>query len=94
MTDREAATHAMPLPIDGATFDNPWQARAFALAVALNEAGHLDWPAWTKLLGEEIAKRSESGSGVENEYYACWIAALEKACTDLPEAVRGERANS
>ncbi len=65
-----------------AAFADPWQARAFAIAVALNEAGHLDWPTWTRLLGEEIAKAGDAPAAEEaNEaYYQCWMTALERAC--------------
>jgi nitrile hydratase accessory protein len=69
-------------------FANPWQARAFALAVALNEAGHLDWPSWTRLLGEEIARRKPAGpapSASDDAYYECWIAALERACGGITQ---------
>jgi nitrile hydratase accessory protein len=84
----ERETPEIPLPLPGErsgapAFANPWQARAFALAVALNEAGHLDWPRWTRLLGEEIARRTPAGSAPsasDDAYYECWIAALERAC--------------
>jgi nitrile hydratase accessory protein len=83
---RNTPDYSLPLPEepDGApTFANPWQARAFALAVALNEAEHLDWPSWSRLLGDEIARRTPAGSDMsasDDAYYECWIAALEKAC--------------
>jgi nitrile hydratase accessory protein len=71
----------------GKPFDNPWQARAFALAVALNEAGHLDWPSWTQLLGTEIAKAGVAPTAEDGEaYYRCWVAALEKACETIEHA--------
>lgn len=36
-------------------FDAPWQAEAFALAVALNEAGLLDWSEWAEVFSAELA---------------------------------------
>jgi nitrile hydratase accessory protein len=84
--ERERPEFPLPLPEErsGApAFANPGQARAFALAVALNEAGHLDWPSWTRLLGEEIVRRKPARpdmSASDDAYYECWIAALEKAC--------------
>jgi nitrile hydratase accessory protein len=72
--------------METAAFADPWQARAFALAVALNEAGHLDWSEWTRLLSAEIAAR-EGGSNPpgpgDEAYYECWMAALEKASARL-----------
>ena len=38
---------------DEPVFKEPWEARAFALAVALNESGHLDWSEWAQSLGAE-----------------------------------------
>jgi len=88
---RETPKISLPLPEErsGApAFANPLQARAFALAVALNEAGHLNWPRWTRLLGEEIARRSPAGpdpSASDDAYYECWITALERACGGLTQ---------
>lgn len=84
MSATKPAAPPMPLgsSLDEPAFANPWQARAFALAVALNEAGHLDWPGWTRLLGEEIAKEGLSAPDPKTDgeaYYQCWIAALERA---------------
>ena len=87
---RETPENPLPLPEErsGApAFANPWQARAFALTVALNEAGHLDWPRWTRLLGEEIARRKPARpdmSASDDAYYECRIAALERACGSVP----------
>ena len=56
-------------------FDEPWQAQAFAIAVALNERGLLDWREWTETLGPEIARGPEE-SGNE-AYFLAWLSALE-----------------
>ncbi len=55
-----------------APFEAPWQARAFALAVQLHEAGHSTWPAWSQRLGR--ACRAEP----ERPYWESWLAALEE----------------
>lgn len=62
----------------GGRFDEPWQARLFALTVALNEAGHLDWPEWTEAFGRALARRGtarEPDGGAD--YHAAWLEALE-----------------
>ncbi len=86
-----------PMPGEETPFANPWQARAFAIAVALNEAGHLDWPRWTGLLGEALADQklapSDPSSGDE-DYYKCWITALERACAGIdPSAETSDSGN-
>ncbi|WP_255471107.1 nitrile hydratase accessory protein [Paracoccus sp. M683] len=50
-------------------FDEPWQAQLFALTVALNEAGWLDWRDWTAAFGQARAG--------EGDYYADWLATLQ-----------------
>lgn len=52
------------------SFAAPWQAQAFALAVALNEAGRLDWGEWTRAFGAARAG--------EGDYFADWLATLER----------------
>ena len=56
-------------------FDEPWQAQVFAIPVALNERGLLDWREWAQALGAEIA-RGPQESGNE-AYFEAWLRALE-----------------
>ncbi len=56
-------------------FDEPWQAQAFALTVALNEAGAFEWGDWATLLSKELHAPDAKDDG--SDYYARWIAALE-----------------
>lgn len=87
MIDEEAPAGAVPppdAPGGEPSFGNPWQARAFAMAVALNEAGHLDWREWTKMLGEELARSDSSGTLSQgDDYYRCWVSALERASANM-----------
>ena len=56
-------------------FREPWEARAFALAVSLHEKGVFTWPEWAQALGGEIAAApADDGS----HYYKHWLSALEK----------------
>lgn len=55
-------------------FDEPWQASAFALAVALQDRGVLDRQDFAEALGGEI----EAGRG----YWDAWLAALEQLLTE------------
>lgn len=61
------------------TFREPWEAQAFALAVALHEAGLFGWSEWTAALSREIHAPVGSPS-VEGDGAYCrdWLAALER----------------
>jgi nitrile hydratase accessory protein len=58
---------------DGPVFEEPWQAKAFAIAVALHERGLYTWQEWSETLGARIATADDDGA----EYYSNWLAALE-----------------
>lgn len=55
-------------------FDQPWQAQAFGLAVALSDAGVFGWPQWTTAFGARLA------CGVE--YWDAWVQTLEAMLAD------------
>jgi nitrile hydratase accessory protein len=55
-------------------FREPWEAQAFAMAVALQGAGCFGWDEWAQALGREIAR--PGGEAVA--YYEHWLAALER----------------
>ncbi len=77
-----AAPLSLPLiPADGAgpVFREPWEAQAFALAVALHQAGHFTWPEWVAAISAEIRRAQADGdSDLGQTYYRHWLAALEK----------------
>ena len=56
-------------------FREPWEARAFAMAVALEERRVFTWTEWAQALGAEI---TAAGPRDETPYYQHWLAALEK----------------
>lgn len=56
-------------------FDEPWQAQAFAMTVALSERGLFTWTEWAQALGAELARRPDA-QGNEG-YFLAWLAALE-----------------
>ena len=56
-------------------FNEPWEAQAFALAVALHQKGLFSWREWAAALAAEIAAAGgDDGQG----YYLRWLSALEK----------------
>ena len=45
------AVPGVPRDEDGPVFREPWEARAFAMALALHEAGVFTWKEWAETLG-------------------------------------------
>jgi nitrile hydratase accessory protein len=72
---------ALQLPRDavGPVFREPWEAQAFAMALALHERGLFTWREWAATLADEIKAAQAAGdpdSG--NTYYRHWLNALER----------------
>ncbi len=61
---------------DGPVFDEPWQARAFAVVVRLCQDGHVEWEAFRQRLIAEIAAADAAGDSATG-YYEHWLAACE-----------------
>lgn len=57
---------------DERTFEEPWQAQAFALVVSLRDRGLFTWTEWSDALALESAR---IGDGEAT--YAAWLATLE-----------------
>ena len=53
-------------------FSAPWEAQAFAMAVAAHARGLFTWGEWAKALGDEIAEHGGEGGAYEH-----WLGALE-----------------
>src|SRR6202022_4514377 len=63
----------------GGVFREPWEAEAFAMAVALHERGLFAWSEWTAVLADEIKRAQARGDPDTGEtYYRHWLAALER----------------
>jgi nitrile hydratase accessory protein len=60
-------------------FAEPWESRAFGLAMALNEAGAFEWEDFRQQLIARIADwESSHEPGECFSYYRCWLEALER----------------
>ena len=78
---RRAAKEVPSIPRDaeGPVFREPWEAQAFAMALALHERGVFTWPEWAATLGAEIKRAQAAGDPDTGEtYYLHWLAALER----------------
>jgi nitrile hydratase accessory protein len=82
MSAIDRATEAVPgIPRDsgGPLFRAPWEAHAFAMAVALHERGLFTWPEWAATLADEIKHAQAAGDpDIGDTYYRHWLAALER----------------
>jgi nitrile hydratase accessory protein len=74
---REVA--GIPSDQDGPVFHEPWEAHAFAMALALHQRGVFTWPEWAATLADEIKRAQASGDPDTGEtYYHHWLKALER----------------
>lgn len=62
-------------------FDEPWQSRAFGMAVLLAEAGVITWPQFRTALAARIAHWESGGDDEDWHYYRHWLSALEDVLT-------------
>jgi nitrile hydratase accessory protein len=75
---KERARFATLVPAGEAVFAEPWQATAFALAVALHAKGAFTWQEWAAALSRELKEAEARGEGDGMRYYDHWLAALER----------------
>ena len=69
----------IPRDADGPVFREPWEAQAFAMALALHARGLFTWNEWAAALAGEIKRAQASGDPDHGEtYYRHWLAALER----------------
>jgi nitrile hydratase accessory protein len=73
------AVPSIPRDADGPVFREPWQAQAFAMALALHARDLFTWPEWAAMLTEEIRRAQAAGDPDTGEtYYLHWLATLER----------------
>jgi nitrile hydratase accessory protein len=78
----------------GPVFREPWEAQAFAMALALYDRGLFTWLEWAAILAEEIRRAQAAGDPDTGEtYYRHWLNALEsvvaaKGVTDAQTLAR------
>ena len=80
-TDSPLICKSLPLsPNDDVKFNEPWEARAFAIVVRLTNAGHFTWAEWVECFSKEVAEATtvESEGGIAKTYYQQWLTAAEK----------------
>jgi nitrile hydratase accessory protein len=90
----------VPMDLEGAAapprsngelvFAEPWESRAFAMAVALNQADAFTWQRFQTALIARIARwEAAADDRADWSYYHHWLAALEDVLGDVG-AVRSD----
>ncbi|NNF78361.1 MAG: nitrile hydratase accessory protein [Rhizobiales bacterium] len=70
------AVPSIPRNEEGPVFAEPWQAQAFAMTIALYDAGRFTWPEWAEVLSDQLRKAGAEQQG--EDYYHHWLSALEQ----------------
>jgi nitrile hydratase accessory protein len=82
--DREIADlkgrAALPRKNGELVFNQPWEGRAFGLALALRATRPYRWEAFQEHLEREIAEAGPDPDG--SRYYERWVAAVERLLAD------------
>lgn len=74
-----AVLPGLPSDGEGPVFRAPWEAQAFAMAVALHQRGLFTWPEWAAALSAEIRAAQAAGDpDTGATYYQHWLRALER----------------
>ena len=71
---------ALPRKNGELVFEEPWEGRAFGLAVAMNESGIYDWADFRDRLVQETA--ADEKHGEHTGYYQRWVRTLERLALD------------
>jgi nitrile hydratase accessory protein len=77
------AVPSIPCDAEGPVFREPWEAQAFAMALALHERGLFTWSEWAATLSDEIKRAQAAGDPDTGEtYYRHWLNTLERLVTE------------
>jgi nitrile hydratase accessory protein len=72
-------------------FAAPWESRAFGVALALHDAGCIDWEDFRQALVGEIRDwEAAHPSGEGWSYYECWLRSLERVVSRKGLAAVGD----
>jgi nitrile hydratase accessory protein len=78
-TEAALVVPGIPRDDDGPVFRAPWEAQAFAMALALHGRGLFSWSEWAAALADQIRRAQASGDPDTGETYSRhWLATLER----------------
>ena len=73
----------MPWKAESPVFNEPWEARAFAMVLALHERGLFTWAQWAAALSRQIDMAQAAGDPDHGDtYYRHWLLALESLVSE------------
>jgi nitrile hydratase accessory protein len=79
VAELRSALPDLPRDAAGPVFREPWEAQAFAMALALHEHGLFTWTEWAATLAQEIKAAQAAGDPDSGDtYYRHWLNALER----------------
>jgi nitrile hydratase accessory protein len=77
------ATHPVPRDAEGPIFAEPWQAKAFAVAVDLHARGAFTWSEWANALSRTIQQaQAADDPDLGDTYWDHWLATVERIVAD------------
>ena len=86
-----ASVPGIPRDDEGPVFREPWEARAFAMALALHARGLFTWTEWADALAQQIKlAQADCDADTCETYYRHWLATLEKLVTAKDIAAANE----
>jgi nitrile hydratase accessory protein len=72
------STPGLPQDAGGPIFNEPWEAKAFAITLRLHERGLFTWPEWAQALSRQLSHaRTHGDPDLGDTYYQHWLTALE-----------------
>jgi len=72
-------------------FREPWESRAFGLAMALHDGGAFEWEDFRRQLMAAVADwERQHDEGECWSYYRCWLTALERVLVTNGKVAPGE----
>ena len=82
----------IPREVEGdGVFDEPWQAQAFSVLVALQTTGRFEWKQWVEVFSSTIKQAPAlPGESPHQTYYRQWVSALEEMVIRLSLMQVGE----
>ena len=72
---------SIPRSANQPVFDEPWQARIFAMVLKMHDDGKFEWKDFQSLLVEEITTTEKAGA--PRHYYENWFIAAERLVEKL-----------
>jgi len=96
LTPPEGTPAEVPLPDSlrdrsAPAFAEPWQARAFALAILASRQGCFTWPEWTRALALQLQRAAQADpQTADRSYFDCWLRALQSLLAGKGAIADGE----